>query len=330
MQALILGDDHRQLARLAAAMMKTGFQVFCVESAAAAASYVRNELIDVLLLTETRSGRISQSCSCVAQSRNRAVSVIVLSNRTGSAMEELFEEVPMLYGVMGLEMAPNMVAALALASILPQQTGAELPQPMSAMPVAAPVQTAIPVQAAISVQSAVPVQSATPLAKPPLKPGHGVPLVRTLIEPVRRTALPTPAPALTPTPAPIPQPTLAMATNPTTPTRPTPGPQPRTVPDSPRWTGTTLSDILDIGPDLAALERELALVNRDRPSVLASSITEDLPRWSLSAPKLAALTDWALATAASADAGGAGHRAQTPAVTKVRPDRRLEPGVTLQ
>jgi hypothetical protein len=98
----------------------------------------------------------------------------------------------------------------------------------------------------------------------------------------------------------------------------------------PRWTNTSLSDTSDIGADLAALERELDLVNRDRPSVLAGSIADTLPRWSQPAPKLAALTDWTIGTPASTDITPATGPAGTGALVKARTDRRLELGVTLQ
>jgi hypothetical protein len=151
MQVLILGDDHAQQARLAAAMMKKGFQVICVETAGAASSYIRGQFIDVLILAETRSGRIGQSCACVTQSRNPQVSVIVITDRTGAATQELFDEVPLLYGVIGLQMAPGMVAAIALASILPPESGLQ-PVEAESVPVAEPVRAVVmpvvPVRAA--------------------------------------------------------------------------------------------------------------------------------------------------------------------------------------
>lgn len=140
MQALILGDDYSSQARLAAALMATGFQVICVESVGAAASYVRTQMIDVLIVTETRSVRVGQSCACIAHSQNRQVSVLVVTDRTGPATEELFEEVPQLYGVIGFDLPPAMIAGLAQASILPREpAGAGMPdwEAMASAPLAA-------------------------------------------------------------------------------------------------------------------------------------------------------------------------------------------------
>ncbi len=411
MQVLILGDDHRQQARLAAAMMKTGFQVFCVESSAAASSYIRNELVDVLVLTETRSGRISQSCACVSQSRNRAVSVIVISNRTGLAMDELFEEVPQLYGVMGLDMAPGMVAALALASILPQQIDAEV------APAAAVTQSAATVTGTahgadqVDAGNAQAIDPASVLAAPALsqaltywtQPAQAAaamaagirgPLAadpmarqsRTLIEPQRRPVTASPpvkAPAsevrgfdipsssaqvaaaasvnvpiravaaasVNAPVRPVP-PTLrqAVADIDHAPTLPipitaTPGHQSLTTaaPTTPAVLNLVRPDLAaqhnaraapvdttDIGLDLAALERELDMVNWDRPSVLAASIADELPSWAHSAPKLAVLTDWTLATPASTDREPGVNSAPGNTVAKANLDRRLALGITLQ
>jgi hypothetical protein len=297
MQVLILGDDHGQQARLGAAMMKKGFQVICVESAVAASSYIRSELIDVLILTETSSGRISQSCACVRQSRNQAVSVIVISGRTGAALDELFEEVPQLYGVMGLDMAPAIVAALALASILPQQAG----------PVLQPLTGVLPDGARMIMGGAT-------SALPPPDPGaaNGPPVdtlsgpktgqyvqSRTLINPAPRPAIAPRGPATLP---------IGVISQP--------------VPMAKRDDDSDPS----LGPDLDALERELALVNRDRPSVLGASITDELPRWSLPAPKLALLTDWTASDATPPT----GNLTVDPVLTKDRADRRLGQAGRLQ
>ena len=300
MQVLILGDDHGQQARLAGAMMKKGFQVMCVESATAASSYIRSEMIDVLILIETLSSRISQSSACAAQSRNRAVSVIVISGRTGAALEELFEQVPLLYGVMGLDMAPSTVAALALASILPQQVGMAMPL----RPVGADTDP-VPQVAVAAFHSVAAVNP------PPVAPliGQPAPLSRRLIQPLHRPAPVTPPPdslaALD---------FVVPAIVPDRPLRQFVGPQGQAAKDA------------ELGPDMAALERELDLVNRDRPSVLAASIADELPRWSQTAPKLAMLTDWSRSDATDPAAAAAAKLA----LPKAQTERRLALGVTLQ
>lgn len=289
MQVLILGDDHGQQARLAAAMMKKGFQVICVETARAASSYIRGQFIDVLILAETRSGPIGQSCACVAQSRNPQVSVIVITDRTGAATDELFDEVPLLYGVIGLEMAPGMVAAIALASILPPESGLQR--------VADPVQQAMVPEPQPAVVGQV---RAEPVAEG-----------RVLLQPIARAA-------------PAPRVVAALITQQV----------PRSVPPVPLVVAQSARDaaspaltsnfarstVADFDPELAALERELDLVNRDRPSVLAASITEELPSWSQSAPKLAQLTDW---TPPGATAVGV----PKPAAAAGQTDRRLALGL---
>lgn len=310
MQVLILGDDHGQQARLGAAMMKKGFQVICVESATAASSYIRSEMIDVLILTETRSGRISQSCACVSQSRNRAVSVIVISGRTGPALDELFEEIPQLYGVMGLDMPPTMVAALALASILPQQVGMTMPR----KPVP-PAAVSMPDPGVPTHRADRPVIAPTPAHSA----GQGAPLSRTLIQPLPRRVPTVAAQAFAPVPPAAPPSTAIAATSAAA--------EPLAAWDDRH--DQLEESVADIGPDLAALERELELVNRDRPSVLAATIADELPRWSQSAPKLAMLTDWT-PTGAVPLSGPGGSAPASPAAGKGQTDRRLALGMMLQ
>lgn len=257
MQALILGDDFGNQTRLAAALMAAGFQVICVESTRAAQSYMGAQIVDVLIVTETRSVRVGQSCACVAHSRNRQVSVLVVTDRTGPATDELFDEVPQLYGVIGFDMPPAMIAGLARASILPPQAGGEtgaaaetdavLPgqsdgaqSPVANSPPGAAATISSPVDAPELAPVVAPVVAPVahpPIAHPPVAhpPVTAAPLIRTLIQPAqRRVTTGSAASAAWPFVAPRPAPT-------------------------------------ELAPVLAALERELDLVNRDRPGVRADT-----------------------------------------------------------
>ncbi len=253
MKVLIVGDDHGRQTRLAAAMMQTGFQVICVETARSAGNYLGTDLVDVLILTETRSARIGNVWSCISHSRNPGLSVIVMSDRTGPASDELFEDIPSLYCVLALDIAPGTIASIALASILPHDAAVTVSQPEVAVTVSQPVVAVTVSQPVVAVTAAATTGSAGPS--------------RTLLQPLARPAGRLAAPvivAAAPVPM-IPQPMAAAA--------------------------YSYVNVPDFGSELAALERELDRVNHDRPSVLGPSIAEELPRWSQPAPKLAMLTD---------------------------------------
>ena len=164
MKVLIVGDDHGRQTRLAAAMMQTGFQVICVETARSAGNYLGTDLVDVLILTETRSARIGNVWSCISHSRNPGLSVIVMSDRTGPASDELFEDIPSLYCVLALDIAPGTIASIALASILPHDAAVTVSQSEVAVTVSQPE---VAVTAAATTGSAGPSRTLLqPLARP--------------------------------------------------------------------------------------------------------------------------------------------------------------------
>ena len=116
MQVLILEDDPALQARLAQTMMGQGFNVLCVETVPSAEAFLRLGMVDVLIAGERIGGRLSHPLALLAECRNPLVTVILLTDRTGPDLDELFELMPSVVGILGRAVAPELVMQIVTAT----------------------------------------------------------------------------------------------------------------------------------------------------------------------------------------------------------------------
>jgi hypothetical protein len=117
MQVLILEDDPAFQAQLAQAMMGKGFNVLCVETVPAAEAFLRLDMADVLIAGERIGGRLSHPVALLAECRNPLVAAVLLTDRTGPDLDELFDLMPSLVGVLGRRVAPAVVTQVVMAAV---------------------------------------------------------------------------------------------------------------------------------------------------------------------------------------------------------------------
>jgi hypothetical protein len=117
MQVLILEDDPSFQAQLAQAMMGKGFNVLCVETVPAAEAFLRLDMADVLIAGERIGGRLSHPVALLAECRNPLVAAVLLTDRSGPELDELFDLMPSLVGVLGRRVAPSVVTQVVMAAV---------------------------------------------------------------------------------------------------------------------------------------------------------------------------------------------------------------------
>lgn len=117
MHILIVDDDATRQTELTYAFMVLGFQTTATASHAVAESCIRRDWVDLLLMPERVSQRLTHSLALLAEWRNPMVATMLLSPRSGEDSEELFDLIPSLYCLLAPETATNRVTAFALASI---------------------------------------------------------------------------------------------------------------------------------------------------------------------------------------------------------------------
>jgi hypothetical protein len=116
MQVMVLEQDQGFQAQLASALIEKGFQVICVESIGAAKNFIRLDIVDILVLGEQLSGRLSHSVALLAECRNPLVNAVLLTDRSGADLDEVFDLIPAVYAILGRGVAPSIVAQVVMAS----------------------------------------------------------------------------------------------------------------------------------------------------------------------------------------------------------------------
>lgn len=117
MQALIVDDDQDRQADLAIAFMNAGFHTTSTGSQTVAECCLRNELVDLLVLSERVGGRLTHSLSLLAEHRNPLVETLMLTSRNDPDIEELFLLLPSLHSLIAPDTAPELITKLATAAI---------------------------------------------------------------------------------------------------------------------------------------------------------------------------------------------------------------------
>ena len=142
MQVLILDDDPALMARLAQAMMGRGFQTVCVDSLAAAEAVVRMDFVDLMVIGERVQGRLTHPLALLAECRDPAVPAVLLTDRSGPEIEELFDLIPSIASILGRRTLPAMIAQVAVAAVTGRTRPVEAPAPRAPAAIAAPVSPA--------------------------------------------------------------------------------------------------------------------------------------------------------------------------------------------
>ncbi len=116
MQVLILEDDPAFQAQLAQMMMGHGFNVLCVDTVPGAEAFLRLGMVDVLVAGERIGGKLSHAVALLAECRNPLLAAVLRTDRKGPDLDELFDLVPSLVGILGRGVDPALVTQVVLAA----------------------------------------------------------------------------------------------------------------------------------------------------------------------------------------------------------------------
>ncbi len=118
MQVLIVDDDITRQTDLSLAFMEAGLHTSGTGSHAVAERCIRKGWIDLVVMAERVSGRLTHPLALLAEWRNPLVATILLTPRHGQDMEELFLLLPSLHCLLAPETEPELVTKLSLASVI--------------------------------------------------------------------------------------------------------------------------------------------------------------------------------------------------------------------
>ena len=116
MHALLVSDQPKLMTQISSKLMDCGFLVLGVNSVDAAEQFLRDTSVDLLVMEEKVSGRLTHTLSLLAEYRVSTSSTVIVTERQGDDLDELFELLPGLSCVFGKGIPAEFVAQMALAS----------------------------------------------------------------------------------------------------------------------------------------------------------------------------------------------------------------------
>lgn len=116
MKALILRQNVTAAVSCAQALMEKGFHITYAETRDFARELIKADTVDLLVMDERVDGRLTHALALSAERRNPYVSTIMLTDRTGPETDELYNLIPCLYGLVGMDSPGRLISQLALAS----------------------------------------------------------------------------------------------------------------------------------------------------------------------------------------------------------------------
>lgn len=118
MKALILRNDADAGVATARALIDKGFQILSIDTLAVAHALIRIDAIDLLVMDERFEGQLTHAIGLSGERKNPYLSTLLLSDRTAEETDDLFDLIPSLYGVLGLQTSPELISKLALSSVM--------------------------------------------------------------------------------------------------------------------------------------------------------------------------------------------------------------------
>ncbi|MDX8348331.1 imidazoleglycerol-phosphate dehydratase [Cognatiyoonia sp. IB215446] len=118
MRALILRHDPIAAVASSRALIEKGFQILCVDTRAAAEMLVRSDTIDLLVMDEKVQGEMTHAVALSGERKNPYISAILMTDRSRDETDDLYDLIPSLYALVGVDTAPSLVGQLALASLV--------------------------------------------------------------------------------------------------------------------------------------------------------------------------------------------------------------------
>jgi hypothetical protein len=120
MQVLLLDDDENRHEALMTAFLKAGCQITATANFKVAETILRYGFVDLLVATERLRDRLTHGTALLAEYRNPSVATIVISERVGADVEELYDLIPSVHCIVGAEVPAATILALGRASVISQ------------------------------------------------------------------------------------------------------------------------------------------------------------------------------------------------------------------
>jgi hypothetical protein len=137
MQVLLLDDDFARHEDIMTTFMVAGCEIQSTASSKVAEMILKRNPVELLIAAENIRGRLTHCTALYAEHRNPLVSTVMISDRVGEDVEELYMLIPSVHTIVGSTTPARLLLALGKASVAskrPRRPVAKpLPRPKAAM-----------------------------------------------------------------------------------------------------------------------------------------------------------------------------------------------------
>lgn len=113
MRVLLLDDHFRRQERFMNAFWAARVGMIATGSQKVARTILGQARVDVLVMAETVQGQLTHATALFAEYRNPKLATLVLTDRTDEDVEELYQLIPSVCGILGGDVHENIVLQLA-------------------------------------------------------------------------------------------------------------------------------------------------------------------------------------------------------------------------
>jgi len=117
MQVLIVDDVLERQESLTIALLRDGFQVTATSNMKVAETCVQCGHVDMMVSVESIAGKRAHGLALLAEYQNPMVSTLLITERNDADVDELFELMPSLHGLIGTEVSYETIEQLVRGSI---------------------------------------------------------------------------------------------------------------------------------------------------------------------------------------------------------------------
>ncbi len=117
MKALILRNDAQTAIATTRALADKGFQILCVDSLTVAHTLIGIDTIDLVVMDERVKGQLTHAVALSGERKNPYQSAIMLTDRPGADSDDLYDLIPSLYALVGMDVSADLLGKLALSAV---------------------------------------------------------------------------------------------------------------------------------------------------------------------------------------------------------------------
>jgi len=117
MRVLLLDDNATRHEEFMLTFLKAGVHITATDSVHVAKAFLGCVAVDLLIASEELNGCLTHAVALLAEHLNPMLSTVLISDRVGDDVEELYDLIPSVHCIVGTTVSPETILHLGQASI---------------------------------------------------------------------------------------------------------------------------------------------------------------------------------------------------------------------